>query len=263
MRRRTAELLKAYGLDVDPSATLGQLSSPVQQLVAIIRAVDISGKVLILDEPTASLDAAEVELLFSAMRRLRDQGMGHRLRHPFPRPGLCRLRPRDGAAQRPPRRREGDRRDLAHGYRHHDARPRARAGRAPRPARTETAGEPRVAFRNFGAAAASSRSTSRSAPARLGVAGLLGSGRTETARLVFGADRADTGEGDRRRGSPAPRQSARRDPRGLRLLPQERKVEGIVGDLSVRENIILALQARRGWAKPCRCASRCASPTAS
>ncbi|WP_416356510.1 sugar ABC transporter ATP-binding protein [Aureimonas phyllosphaerae] len=251
MRRRTAELLRAYGLEVDPSATLGQLSVAVQQLVAIIRAVDISGKVLILDEPTASLDAAEVELLFSAMRRLRDQGMAivfvtHFLDQVF---AVC-----DRATVLRNGRLVGERaiaetsrmdivtmmlgRELGEAVHH-----------AP-PAR-EAAGEPRVAFRNFGRRRSVEPFDLAIRPGEaVGVAGLLGSGRTETARLVFGADRADTGEAivD---GKPVrlvnPRAAIRA---GFGYCPEERKVEGIVGDLSVRENIILALQARRGWAKP-------------
>jgi simple sugar transport system ATP-binding protein len=80
----------------------------------------------------------------------------------------------------------------------------------------------------------------------IGLAGLLGSGRTETARLLFGADRADSGE-VRLDGRPlklaSPRDALRA---GLAFCPEERKTEGIVAELSVRENIVLALQARRG-----------------
>ena len=64
MRRRAAELLAGYGLDIDVANPLGTYSVAVQQIVAIARAVDLSAKVLILDEPTASLDAHEVETLF-------------------------------------------------------------------------------------------------------------------------------------------------------------------------------------------------------
>ncbi|WP_061937038.1 sugar ABC transporter ATP-binding protein [Aureimonas sp. AU22] len=251
MRRRTRELLTAYGLDVDPSATLGQLSVAVQQLVAIIRAVDVSGKVLILDEPTASLDAAEVEMLFAAMRRLRDQGMAivfvtHFLDQVF---AVC-----DRATVLRNGRLVGERaiaetsrmdivtmmlgRELGEAV-HHKT-----------PA-TAAAGEPRVAFRNFGRRRSVEPFDLAIRPGEaVGVAGLLGSGRTETARLVFGADRADTGEAfvDGKLVRLANPRAAIRA--GFGYCPEERKVEGIVGDLSVRENIILALQARRGWAKP-------------
>ncbi|MBB3996704.1 sugar ABC transporter ATP-binding protein [Aureimonas pseudogalii] len=251
MRRRSAELLASYGLDVDPAATLGQLSVAVQQLVAIIRAVDVSGKVLILDEPTASLDAAEVETLFAAMRRLRDQGLAilfvtHFLDQVF---AVC-----DRATVLRNGRLVGERaiketsqmeivtmmlgRELTEAVSH--------------PVRAAAPdGPPRVAFRGFGRKRSVEPFDLEIRPGEaVGVAGLLGSGRTETARLVFGADRADTGEAlvD---GKPVrltnPRAAIQA---GFGYCPEERKVEGIVGDLSVRENIILALQARRGWTKP-------------
>ncbi|WP_062231062.1 sugar ABC transporter ATP-binding protein [Aureimonas sp. N4] len=251
MRRRSAELLQAYGLSVNPSATLSSLSVAVQQLVAIIRAVDLSGKVLILDEPTASLDAAEVESLFVAMRALRDKGLAilfvtHFLDQVF---AVC-----DRATVLRNGRLVGEKaiadtsrmdivsmmlgRDLDEAVSHH----------APAPI---SAGEPRVSFRNYGRKRMVEPFDLDIRPGEaVGVAGLLGSGRTETARLVFGADKADTGEA-RVDGRVARILSPRAAIRlGFGYCPEERKVEGIVGDLSVRENIILALQARRGWAKP-------------
>ena len=104
MRRLAAELLAGYGLDIDVADPLGSYSVAVQQIVAIARAVDLSAKVLILDEPTASLDAHEVETLFEILRDLEEPRHRHRLRHPFPRSGLCGLRPDHRAAQRAPRR---------------------------------------------------------------------------------------------------------------------------------------------------------------
>jgi simple sugar transport system ATP-binding protein len=82
------------------------------------------------------------------------------------------------------------------------------------------------------------------------LAGLLGSGRTETARIVFGAERADSGTAEVAGQSvhiTSPREAIRL---GFGYCPEERKTEGIVAELSVRENIVLALQARRGWTKP-------------
>jgi simple sugar transport system ATP-binding protein len=81
----------------------------------------------------------------------------------------------------------------------------------------------------------------------VGIAGLLGSGRTETARLIFGADRADSGRltfEDHPMTRHSPRQSLRR---GMAFCPEDRKAEGLVLELSVRENIVLALQTKRGW----------------
>lgn len=71
---------------------LNRFSVAMQQIVAICRAIDLSAKVLILDEPTASLDTREVEMLFTLMRQLRDNGVSL-IRHPFSRPCLCGQRP--------------------------------------------------------------------------------------------------------------------------------------------------------------------------
>ena len=76
MRREAEAMIAGYGLDIDVNRDLGSYSVAVQQIVAIARAVALSGKVLILDEPTASLDAREVEMLFDVVRKLRDQGLG-------------------------------------------------------------------------------------------------------------------------------------------------------------------------------------------
>jgi simple sugar transport system ATP-binding protein len=81
----------------------------------------------------------------------------------------------------------------------------------------------------------------------LGLAGLLGSGRTETAKLLFGAEKADAGTmlaGNRRVKLRSPHDAVRH---GIGYCPEDRKKEGIVADLSIRENIVFALQARRGW----------------
>ena len=74
-RRQAREQLKRLNLDLDPVSGLGTHSIAVQQLVAIARAMVIDAKVLILDEPTSSLDADEVERLFAVMRSLREQGV--------------------------------------------------------------------------------------------------------------------------------------------------------------------------------------------
>ena len=76
MNRRAADLLKPFGLDIDVSRPLSVYSLAVRQLTAIARAVDLGARVLILDEPTASLDKAEVQALFRVMRGLAEQGVG-------------------------------------------------------------------------------------------------------------------------------------------------------------------------------------------
>ncbi|WP_037176311.1 ATP-binding cassette domain-containing protein, partial [Rhizobium sp. Pop5] len=84
----------------------------------------------------------------------------------------------------------------------------------------------------------------------VGVAGLLGSGRTETAELLFGIEHADSGSATID-GQPATLSSPRAAiEKGFGFCPEDRKTDGIIGDLSIRENIALALQARRGWTRP-------------
>ena len=107
-RPRTArphEHLESLGLAIDTRSMLSSHSIAIQQLVAISRAMVLDAKVLILDEPTSSLDRGEVEQLFAVIRDLRDRGVADPLRQPLPRPGLRDLRPHHGAAQRPARRR--------------------------------------------------------------------------------------------------------------------------------------------------------------
>ncbi len=251
MRRRALELLAGYGLDIDVANPLGSFSVAVQQIVAIARAVDLSAKVLILDEPTASLDAQEVETLFGILKRLKSRGMGivfvtHFLDQVY---AVC------------------DRITVLRNGRLVGSRPIAELPRIElvsmmlgrelaaealhRNHRKAAAGEPLVAFKNYG----KNRLMEpfdlavRSGEV-VGLAGLLGSGRTETAKLIFGIERADSGQAfvD---GKPV-RIASPRDAARLRFgfTPEDRKTEGIIAELSIRENIILALQAQRGWLHP-------------
>jgi galactofuranose transport system ATP-binding protein len=248
MRRRASELLAGYGLSIDVANPLGSYSVAVQQIVAIARAVDLSAKVLILDEPTASLDAREVETLFGILRDLKSRGIGivfvtHFLDQVY---AVCDritvLRNGRLVGSRPivelPRIELVSMmlgRELAEEALHRNQRP-------------TVTGEPLVAFKNYGKRRyLEPFDLSIRAGEVVGLAGLLGSGRTETAKLVFGAERAETGQAfvD---GRPV-RIASPRDGARLRFgfTPEERKTEGIVAELSVRENIILALQAQRGW----------------
>ncbi|MEN2977579.1 sugar ABC transporter ATP-binding protein (plasmid) [Tistrella bauzanensis] len=252
MRADARRLLARYGLDIDPGSLLSDQSVAVQQIVAIARAVDLSGKVLILDEPTASLDRAEVAMLFDVVRGLRDQGLGiifitHFLDQVFAladqvtvlRNGrLIDSRPVAGLdAMQIVTMMLG--RDLA-----------AAEDQVARTADT-AAVAPAMVFKGWGRRRSVAPFDLEIRPGEvIGIAGLLGSGRSETARLLFGLDTADSGRLTID-GRPA-RIGGPRDAVALRFgfCPEDRKTDGIVGDLSVRENIILALQARRGWLKP-------------
>jgi simple sugar transport system ATP-binding protein len=242
--------LAKLNLRVDVTQPLATYSVAIQQMVAIARALDISAKVLILDEPTSSLDEEEVELLFQVLRRLREHGLAilfvtHFLDQTYQladRITVLRNGERVGefkAVDLPKlkliERMVGKEVELAGGRRLAGSGAANGAGQA----LVEAAGLARK-----GAIAPFDLRVHKGEV--LGLAGLLGSGRTETARLLFGADKADQGSvqiDGRKVSLNAPRSAIRH---GIGFCPEDRKVDGLVGELTVRENIILALQARRG-----------------
>ncbi len=250
MNRKAAEAFLELDIPLDVTLTLDHYSVAVQQMVAIARAVDISSKVLILDEPTSSLDETEVGKLFALMRRLKDRGLGvvfvtHFLDQVYEvcdRITVLRNGELVGAydVENLPRlqlvasmmgKELIDLSEIRHGG----------------AAREERAKETVVEAKALGC-------TGKVKPFDLsihkgdviGIAGLLGSGRSELARTVYGAERADKGElllHGKRLKAQAPIDAMRA---GMAFLPENRKEEGIFADLSVRENITIALQVRRG-----------------
>jgi simple sugar transport system ATP-binding protein len=252
MRRDAIALLRGFGLSIDVAAPLGDYSVAVQHLVAIARAVDLSARVLILDEPTASLDAHEVEILFRIMRQLAARGIGiifitHFLDQVYVISDRITVL-RNGRLVGERATSALPRLELVHMMLGREL-SEVTADREHRP--VDDSKPPYARFKDFGKRRflAPFDLTLRSGQV-VALAGLLGSGRTETARLVFGAERADTGTvevaGEAVRIG-APRDAIRL---GFGYCPEERKTEGIVAELTVRENIVLALQARRGWMKP-------------
>ncbi|WP_328624643.1 sugar ABC transporter ATP-binding protein [Streptomyces sp. NBC_00353] len=260
LRQDAAELVDRLGLDIDVTAPLSSYPLAVQQLVAIVRSVgtcDSDGegsgtKVLILDEPTSSLDRDEVLELFALMRRLKDEGVailfvshfldqiyevcdrmtvlrngnlvGEHMVRDLDQVGLVQLML--GKAL--------DQLEELHDHQLHS-----------------DVGETLLQADGLGR-------TGGIAPFDLeikkgeviGLAGLLGSGRTELARLLFGADQPDSGRvsiGGKQVSMSAPNDAIGA---GVAFCSENRKSEGLVPDLTVRENIILALQASRGWTRP-------------
>jgi simple sugar transport system ATP-binding protein len=255
MRREARALLGRLHLDIDPARALGTLPVAMQQLVAIARALSVDAKVLILDEPTSSLDDSEVDSLFAVLRELRDNGLAilfvtHFLDQVYAiADRITVLRNGRFVGEWTPAELPATAlvaamvgRDVALAA--------AGAGESPAQAAARDA-TPRLSLRGFGA-------RRRLHPLDLdlhegevvGVAGLLGSGRTELARLMFGLDAADSGTLSVRGQAQHFTHPAQAVRLGLAFCPEERKADGIVGELSVRENIVLALQARAGlW--PC------------
>lgn len=258
LRRHAREALARLDIACDVDAELGTLSVAVQQMVAIARALDLRARLLVLDEPTASLDEKEIADLFAVMRRLRGEGLGivfvthfldqvyavsdritvlrnGNLVGEFPTAGLPRLQL------------------VSH-----------MLGRElpPPGAAAATSGAPTADSAGDGKPAAERPVLSAHGLARRGAihpldleirrgavtgfAGLLGSGRTETARLLFGIDAPDAGE-VRINGALVKLRSPRDAMRHrLAFSSEDRKSEGILPNLSVRENLIIALQAQRG-----------------
>lgn len=253
MRRKAKALLDDIGIDLNVAAPLSSYSIAMQQLVAIARAVDIEAKVLILDEPTSSLDRDEVAVLLGVMRRLAAKGtamvfISHFLDQVYE---ICDRMTvlRNGTlvgewptAELPQNALIG----------HMLGREAATLEQIERTAAAHHVEDEEplieaVGLGRKGSIAPYDLSVRRGEV--VGLAGLLGSGRTETVRLIAGADRADSGElrfEGAKTGGHNPRTAAAR---GIAYCPENRKTEGLVGDLTVAENMILAMQASRGWAR--------------
>lgn len=254
IRERARAAVARLGLDLDVTRQLSTYSVAIQQMVALARALDIEAKLLVLDEPTSSLDEQEVEELFTVVRRLRGQGLGvvfitHFLEQVYAIADRITVL-RDGRLVGEYPAAELPRMDLVTKM---VGRPVTDILHEPaESALVESGGvPPLIEARGLGRrGAVQPMDLSVRAGEVVGLAGLLGSGRSELARLLFGVDRADSGtlQVD---GRPARIRSPRQAMRlRLAFTPEDRKVAGIVPDLSVRENIVLALQASRGpWRK--------------
>ncbi|GAA2871092.1 sugar ABC transporter ATP-binding protein [Streptosporangium fragile] len=252
-RRRAAELLGRLELDIDVAAPLSSYSLAVQQMVAIARAVDIDARVLILDEPTSSLDAGEVAQLFRVMRRLKEQGIAilfvsHFLDQIYEISDRMTIL-RNGRLVGEYLTSELSQVELVGKMIGKELADLERLDGKPK--ELSEAARPVVEARELGRTGAIEPFTLAIREAEVvGLAGLLGSGRTEIARLLFGADHAGTGQVviD---GKPVSLRTPRAATgRGIAFCSENRRAEGLIPDLTVRENIILALQAARGWTRP-------------
>ena len=252
MFRKAAELTQRLDIKVDVAQNLENYSLAIQQMIAIARAVDMDCKVLILDEPTSSLDDSEVEKLFKMMLQLKGQGVGivfvtHFLEQVY---AVCDritvLRNGTFVGEYPvselPRVKlvatmmGKDFDDLA------DIKPEGFAAREDAPLQIEARGlSHKGTIKPFDLDIRKGEV--------IGLTGLLGSGRSELARAIYGADKAQTGTLKVAGKEVKINQPLDAMNLGMGLLPDDRKAEGIIGDLSVRENIILALQAKRGMFK--------------
>ncbi|WP_419728132.1 sugar ABC transporter ATP-binding protein [Lichenicola sp.] len=244
-------LLSRYGLEIDPRRTLRTLGLGLQQLVSIARVVSLGARVVILDEPTSALSSAEVELLYRVVEQLRRDGIGlvyvsHRLSECY---RLCdRLTVlRDGAVVESAATASLPRARLIAAMLGREAGPAGvRNPAAPVATGGDVAGEEaalRVQDLSWRRRVRGVSLTVRRGEI-LGLAGLLGSGRTETFKAIYGAEPPDAGTveiaGQRMR-APRPSESIRR---GLAFLSEDRRSEGIFGNLSVAENLTASVLPR-------------------
>ena len=252
MEKRAGELLDSLGIPARPKQILGSCSLAVQQMVAIARAVDTDCKVLILDEPTSSLDDKEVEMLFRLMRDLKSRGVGiifvtHFLEQVYAVSDQITVL-RNG--------------ELVGEYLVKDL-PQVQLvekmiGKDLEDLSVIKKSVPPAGAQSENIYEAEGLSSSQSRPFDFHIArgevngftGLLGSGRSESVRAIFGADPVTGGsvkiEGKKAKiGKPLDAMK-----HGIGYLPEDRKRDGIIADLSVRDNIILALQVIKGVTHP-------------
>ncbi len=250
--KKAGRILENLGIPARPRQQLASCSLAVQQMVAIARAVDMQCKVLILDEPTSSLDEKEVQMLFGLMRDLKNRGVGiifvtHFLEQVYE---VC---------DRITVLRNGE---LVGEYPIEELPQVELVARMMGKDLNDLADLEQVGVKNAGQGEAVyeaehlSSVESRPFDFRIrrgevnGFTGLLGSGRSESVRAIFGADRVTGGKvkvhgKEVRIASPHDAMKA-----GIGYLPEDRKRDGIIADLSVRENIILALQVMKGFFRP-------------
>ena len=252
MEKRAGELLDSLGIPARPKQILGSCSLAVQQMVAIARAVDTDCKVLILDEPTSSLDDKEVEMLFRLMRDLKSRGVGiifvtHFLEQVYAVSDQITVL-RNGELVGEYLVKDLPQVQLVEKMIGKDLEDLSVIKKSVPPAGAQS--------ENFYEAEGLSSSQSRPFDFHIargevnGFTGLLGSGRSESVRAIFGADPVTGGsvkiEGKKAKiGKPLDAMK-----HGIGYLPEDRKRDGIIADLSVRDNIILARQVIKGVTHP-------------
>jgi len=249
MNRRAARAMRQLGIELDVTRPLGSYPVAIRQMVSIARATDLSCKLLVMDEPTSSLDEGEVAELFGVIRRLKSQGTGvifitHFLDQAYEiadRITVLRNGQRVGVFKT-------EELPKLHLIAH-------MLGKAPHDVQTILGKQASATPERTGQAVLRACGLGRKGSIKpfdlviksgevVGLAGLLGSGRTEVARLLFGLDRPSSGRiliGDKDVGKLSPSRAIRN---GIGFSPEDRRTEGIIPDLSVLENIVLAIHRR-------------------
>lgn len=253
MHAEARGLLARFNIDIDVRRSLMTYPTAVQQMVAIARAIGFEAKLVIMDEPTSSLDEREVEVLFSVIRQLKEGGVSvifvsHKLDELY---AVCDRVTimRDGRTVQVAPMAQLSRLDLVTSMLGRELSQVLHEGRDVDDAAGE-AHEPVLRVRNLAVGRKVSDVSFDVRPGEIvGLAGLLGAGRTESVRAVFGADKPDAGTigfAGRENAIEAPSDAIQA---GMGFCSEDRKLEGIIPDMSVRENLTLALMpqlARRG-----------------
>jgi rhamnose transport system ATP-binding protein len=248
-RTRAAELLQRIGAEISPEAEVCSLSMPEQQLVEIACALGAGARIVIMDEPTASLTQKEQHLLFAVVRELRASGVGviyisHRLEEIFALADRVTVL-RDGESVGTNAAGELNEtqliqlmvgREVSHIY----------------PPAESAPGEVVLSLKNLGCTAGGVRSVTLDVRAGevVGLAGLVGAGRTELARVLFGITTADSGEillGGKRVRISSPREAIAH---GIAYVPEDRRRHGVILEMPVAHNITMAVHPAlfpSGW----------------
>jgi ABC-type sugar transport system ATPase subunit len=249
MRRETKQLFERLGVSVDPDSRLGDHPPAVQQMAMIAHGIAMKGRIFILDEPTAALTDPEIERLFVVLRELRAGGAGiiyvsHRLKElgeigdeiTVLRDGqIVDRKPAQGTSENELVRAMVGR-SVERFFDKH-----SRKADTSKPALTVSALSRRDVFEDVGFTLYPGEV--------VGLAGLMGAGRTEVARALFGVDRATGGEirvDDRPVRVRSPRDAIEA---GIILVPEERKSQGLVVDMSISDNVVMPhlRSLSRGW----------------
>jgi len=255
MNRRAGETLTRLGLDIDPKSQLGTHPIAIHQLVAIARAVDIDAELLILDEPTSSLDADEVAKLFEVMRTLRAEGVAivfvsHFLEQVFAISDRMTVL-RNGQFVGEYLTAETTQLQLVQAMIGRELETLEKIEQAAEEHTVKAQGAPLMEVIDLGR-----KGSVESVDLQLfegeviGIAGLLGSGRTELARLLFGADTPDHGDMRMRSKGTKLRTPRQAIDHKIAFSSENRRSEGVIADLSIADNMVLAMQASRGWLRP-------------
>jgi len=242
-RTRAGELLKRIGAEISPDAEVRLLSMPEQQLVEIACAIGAGARIVIMDEPTASLTQKEQHLLFAVVKDLRASGVGviyisHRLEEIFQLADRVTVL-RDGESVGTNKVSEMNEASLI----------KLMVGRevsAIYPPSESEAGEVVLALKNLSCAAGGVRDVTLEVRSGeiLGLAGLVGAGRTELARVLFGITPADSGEillNDQRVRISSPQEAVAH---GIAYVPEDRRRHGVILEVPIAHNMTMAIHRR-------------------